>query len=107
MMLVAHTWSSHQQSTAQPLPRLWYSGRAPEVPTQWMNVLVAASKVKLALEQLRDECGAALTGTKLLAFLVFLHKCMGAKLHRLSSLIVKPGSLQASFSFYHIVEGTN
>lgn len=32
---------------------------------------------------------------------------MGVKLHRLSSLIVIPSSLQANFSFYHIVEGTN
>lgn len=72
-----------------------------------MSVFVAASKVKLALEQLRDDCRAALTGTKFLAFLVFLHKCMDAKLHRFSSLIVITGSLQASFSFYHTVEGTN
>lgn len=107
MMLVRGTWSSHQQSRDQPLHRLWSNGRAPEVPAQWRNVLLAASKAKLALEQLRDKCRAALTGTRLLAFLVFLHKCMGAEIHKLSSLIVIPGALQASFSFYHIVEGTN
>lgn len=107
MMLVAATWSSHQQSRAQPLPRLRYNGRAPAAPAQWSSVLLAASKVKLALEQLRDQCRAALTGTRLLAFLVFLHKRMGAKIHKLSSLIVIPGALQASFSLYHIVEGTN
>lgn len=106
-MMLVRTWSSHQQNRAEPLPRLWYSGRAPEMPTQCTSVLLAASKVKLALDQLRDQCRAALTGTRLLAFLVFLQRCMGAKLHRLSSLIVIPGSLQASFYFCHIVEGTN
>lgn len=107
MMLVVAIWSSHQQSRAQPLPRLWYNGRAPAALAQWSSVLLAASKVKLALEQLRDQCRAALTGTRLLAFLVFLHKRMGAKIHKLSSLIVIPDALQASFSLYHIVEGTN
>lgn len=97
-MLVAATWTSYQQSRAQPLPRLWYNGRAPEVPAQWSSVLPAASKAKLALEQLRDQFRAALTGTRLLAFLVFLHKRMGAKIHKLSSLIVIPGALQAFLS---------
>lgn len=80
---------------AQPPPRLWHSGRAPEVPTQWRSTC----KVKPALKQLRDQCRAALTGRRLLAFFVFLHK--------LSSLIAIPRSLQARFSFYHTVEGTN
>lgn len=91
MMLVAGTWRSHQQSKPLPLPRLWNSRRAPEVPEQWGSVLLAAFKMKLAFEQLRDQFRTALTGRRLLEVLVFLHKHMGAMLHKLSSLIVIPG----------------
>lgn len=40
-------------------------------------------------------------------FTAFLHKRIGAKLFKLSPLIVIPAFLQASFSFYCIVEGRN
>ena len=68
-MLMACTWSSHQQRRPGPLPRLWNGGRDTEVPTQWGRILLVAFKVKVAFEQPRDQFRASLTGTRLLAFL--------------------------------------